>query len=215
MARPRLCARAEDCQSTDENRRGDQKFAARFLTVVVEVTEIAALRIRYRICESNAPDMDKRLLGFGVLVLTIAPGYIASHMRAATDAAAIQVHVKEAAGRYAVSEHLVAAVIEVESQFNPHAVSHRGAQGLMQLMPATSASLGVRDAFDPRANIDGGVRHLRWLMDRFGDDLPTALAAYNAGERAVALNRGAARSRETRDYVKRVLSLMRRNQTKS
>jgi soluble lytic murein transglycosylase-like protein len=159
--------------------------------------------------------MDKRLLGLGVLVLTIVPGYLASHMRAATDAAAIEAHVKAAATRYAVSEHLVTAVIEVESHFNPRAVSRRGAQGLMQLMPATSASLGVRDAFDPRANIDGGVRHLRWLMDRFGNDLPTALAAYNAGERAVTMNRGAPPSRETRDYVRRVLSLMRHNQARN
>jgi len=105
------------------------------------------------------------------------------------------------------------AVIEVESQFNTRAVSHRGAQGLMQLMPATAASLGVRDAFDPRDNIDGGVRHLRWLMDRFDHDVPTVLTAYNAGEKVVLKNQRV--PRETREYVKRVMRRMNREHVKS
>jgi len=85
----------------------------------------------------------------------------------------------------------------------------------MQLMPATAATLGVRDPFDPRDNIDGGVRHLRSLMDRFNHDLPLALAAYNAGERAVLQNRGVPPSRETRDYVSRIMRRLNRDRVKS
>jgi soluble lytic murein transglycosylase-like protein len=155
----------------------------------------------------------RHLLGVGALALAIVPGYLASHHHVATDASApaIRSHIKEAASRYAVSEDLVTAVIEVESRFDPHAVSHRGAQGLMQLMPATAASLGVRDAFDPRDNIHGGVRHLRWLMDRFDHDLPVVLAAYNAGEGAVLKSGGRPPSRETREYVKQVIRRMNRH----
>jgi len=166
----------------------------------------------------------RRLLGFGILLLIVVSGYVASHLRVAnqvprlgTNASAptLESHIKEAASQYAVSEDLVTAVIEVESQFNVHAVSHRGAQGLMQLMPATAASLGVRNAFDPRDNIRGGVRHLRWLMDRFDHDLPVVLAAYNAGEGAVLKSRGVPPSRETREYVKRVMQRMNRDRVKS
>jgi len=82
-------------------------------------------------------------------------------------------------------------------------------------MPATAASLGVRDAFDPRDNIHGGVRHLRWLMDRFDHDLPVVLAAYNAGEGAVLKNGGRPPSRETREYVKQVMRRLNRYQAKS
>jgi len=166
----------------------------------------------------------RHLLGCGVLLLAIVPGYLASHLWRANDgrhvaadasAPAIRSHIKEAAHRYAVSEDLVMAVIEVESRFDARAVSHRGAQGLMQLMPATAASLGVRDAFDPRDNIHGGVRHLRWLMDRFDHDLPVVLAAYNAGEGAVLKNGGRPPSRETREYVKQVMRRLNRYQAKS
>src|SRR5262244_930913 len=113
--------------------------------------------------------------------------------------------IKDASDRYGVPERLVHAVIRVESAFNPRAVSVKGAQGLMQLMPETASLLGVRNSFDPQQNIDGGVRHLRGLIDRFGNDLPLALAAYNAGEKAVVANRGIPPYPETRDYVTRVL----------
>jgi soluble lytic murein transglycosylase-like protein len=113
--------------------------------------------------------------------------------------------IKDASGRYGVPERLVQAVIRAESAFNPHAVSVKGAQGLMQLMPETASMLGVRNSFDPQQNIDGGVRHLRGLIDRFGSDLPMALAAYNAGEKAVVTYRGIPPFAETRDYVTRVL----------
>lgn len=115
--------------------------------------------------------------------------------------------IKDASARYGVPERLVHAVIRVESAFNPRAVSVKGAQGLMQLMPETALMLGVRNSFDPQQNIDGGVRHLRGLIDRFGNDLPLALAAYNAGEKAVINYRGIPPFPETRDYVTRVLHL--------
>ena len=106
------------------------------------------------------------------------------------DALRYEAEIKAAAERYGVPERLVQAVIRVESAFNPRAVSVKGAQGLMQLMPETATMLGVRNSFDPQQNIDGGVRHLRGLIDRFGNDLPLALAAYNAGEKAVLAYRG-------------------------
>ena len=115
--------------------------------------------------------------------------------------------IREAAGRYGVPEALVRAVIRVESGFNSRAVSRKGARGLMQLMPGTASMLGVRDSFDPRQNIEGGVRHLRGLIERFGNDFKLALAAYNAGEQAVMNHRGIPPYPETRDYVTRVLGL--------
>ena len=117
----------------------------------------------------------------------------------------INTHIVEVATRYGVEPKLVAAIVAVESQFNARAVSRRGAEGLMQLMPATAAYLDVQDSFDPRDNIDGGVRHLKRLMARFHNNVPLALAAYNAGEQAVINYRGIPPYRETRQYVVRVL----------
>ena len=113
--------------------------------------------------------------------------------------------IRDAAERYGVPIKLVSAVIRAESGFNPRAVSPKGARGLMQLMPTTAATLGVRNSFDPRENIEGGVRHLRGLIDRFTNNLPLALAAYNAGEKAVEQYRGIPPYPETQDYVTKVL----------
>lgn len=110
-----------------------------------------------------------------------------------------------AAERHGLDPELVLAVVGVESAFRPEAVSPKGAQGLMQLMPRTAASLGVEDAFDPAENLDGGVRHLGSLLARYGGDVERALAAYNAGEGAVARHGGIPPFAETREYVKRVL----------
>jgi soluble lytic murein transglycosylase-like protein len=93
--------------------------------------------------------------------------------------------IRESSERHGVSRELIEAVIQVESAYNPLAVSAKGAQGLMQLMPRTANALSVKNVFDPRENIEGGVRHLRHLIGRFPGDLPRALAAYNAGEGAV------------------------------
>jgi hypothetical protein len=131
--------------------------------------------------------------------------------RAATNRM-IHQHIRETARRHGVSEALVAAIIAVESEYNPRAVSRRGAQGLMQLMPATASSLSVDDPFDPRENIEAGVRHLRRLLDRFDHNLPLVLAAYNAGEQAVLRYRGVPPYRETRQYISRVLRRVERAQ---
>jgi len=112
--------------------------------------------------------------------------------------------IRDAAERYGLPFKLVSAVIRAESGFNPRAVSPKGARGLMQLMPTTAATLGVRNSFDPRQNIEGGVRHLRSLIDRF-INLPFALAAYNAGEKAVVQYGGIPPYPETQDYVTKVL----------
>jgi len=161
--------------------------------------------------------MGRHLLGFSVLVLTMLSGYMASRPAApkefqhvAAEPVGLDAHIREAAILYGFSQILVAAIIETESQFNTHAVSRRGARGLMQLTPATAALLGVDDPFDPRANIHGGVRHLRSLMDRFDNNLTLALAAYNAGERAVLIYGGVPPYRETRQYVSRILQRLDR-----
>ena len=114
----------------------------------------------------------------------------------------------QAAARKGVPPALVKAVIAAESAFNSRAVSVAGAQGLMQLMPATAASLGVRDAFEPGQNVAGGTTYLREMIDRYGD-LSRALAAYNAGPTAVDRYGGIPPYRETRAYVDRVLTYYR------
>jgi hypothetical protein len=126
-------------------------------------------------------------------------------------AASIAAHVRSAALRHRVAESLVAAVIAVESEFNPRAISHRGAQGLMQLMPRTAAGLGVRNAFDARENVDAGARHLRDLLNRFADDVPLALAAYNAGSQAVIDHGGVPPYPETQRFVARVIGRLERS----
>lgn len=113
--------------------------------------------------------------------------------------------IREIAARHGVAADLVEGVIRAESAFNPRAVSNKGAQGLMQLMPRTASALGVRDVFDPRENIEGGVRHLRYLLDRYPGNVSLALAAYNAGEKAVDQYGGIPPYAETQQYVQRIL----------
>ncbi len=115
----------------------------------------------------------------------------------------VDVHqaVAEASDRYRLDPDLLDSVIRAESGFNPHAVSPKGAQGLMQLMPGTASKLGVPNAFDPEANVDGGTRYLRELLERYNFDLIKALAAYNAGPHRVEQYGGVPPYRETRHYV--------------
>src|SRR5262245_54809474 len=170
--------------------------------------------------------LTRHVLGLGVLLLTVVPAYFVSQANlmspdaeavkmaredaadtsvAITQIVEIEAHIREVAVRYDIPPILVAAIVEAESEFNPRAVSRRGAQGLMQLMPDTASSLRVSDSFDPYENIEGGVRHLRRLMDRYRGNLPLVLAAYNAGEQAVTVYRGVPPYRETRRYVSRIL----------
>ena len=112
--------------------------------------------------------------------------------------------VREAADRHRVDPALVRAVIETESNWNPKAYSHKGAGGLMQLIPTTAQRYGAYDVFDPQQNIDAGVKYLRTLLERYHGNLDLALAAYNAGEGAVDRAHGVPSFRETRDYVQKV-----------
>jgi hypothetical protein len=113
--------------------------------------------------------------------------------------------VNAASGRYRLDPDLVSSVIKAESGFNVRAVSPKGAQGLMQLMPDTASKLGVPDAFDPQANVEGGTRYLRELLERYNFDLVKALAAYNAGPLRVEQYGGVPPYHETRAYVARVV----------
>lgn len=114
--------------------------------------------------------------------------------------------IRSASNRYNVDADLIRAVIKVESDFDSSARSNKGATGLMQLMPETARLHNVADLYDPSANIEGGVRHLKLLLGRYQGDLELSLAAYNAGIKAVEKHGGIPPFAETRDYVRRVLS---------
>lgn len=119
----------------------------------------------------------------------------------------IDAAIDQAASRHNVDPSLVRAVIKVESNFNPNAVSRKGAMGLMQLMPQTARRLNVSNPFDPEQNVDAGVRQLKQLMENYGGDVKLTLAAYNAGPGAVARSAGVPHYAETRQYVKRITQL--------
>ena len=112
--------------------------------------------------------------------------------------------IREVSTRYRVDPALVRAVIQTESNWNSSAISRKGALGLMQLGPGTAQQLGVNNAFDPQQNLDGGVRYLHMLLERYNGDLDRALAAYNAGPGAVDRAGGIPRYRETQNYVQKV-----------
>jgi soluble lytic murein transglycosylase-like protein len=131
---------------------------------------------------------------------TVARGYRVT-------AADIDSAIEQSASQHGVDANLVRAIIKVESNFNPNAVSNKGAMGLMQLMPHTARGLSVTNPFDPQQNVDAGVRHLKHLLNNFGGDVRLSLAAYNAGEGAVNRSRGVPPYAETQTYVKRITDL--------
>ena len=134
---------------------------------------------------------------------------LAASRRAAERAAEYDLLITELGSVHGVSPALVKAVIAAESRFDARAVSTKGAQGLMQLMPATADMLGVADPFEPRDNVGAGVRYLRQLLDRFGDPM-WAVAAYNAGPEAVDRYGGIPPYSETQEYVRRVMAYYRK-----
>ena len=138
----------------------------------------------------------------------LLPGVDFATVRLNTDAYAAE--VRAAALEFGVEEAVVRAIIHAESAFRPNAVSHAGAQGLMQLIPATARRFGVGDVFDPNQNIRGGVQYLAWLLRRFNNDLTLAAAGYNAGEGAVDRHGGVPPYAETQRYVVRVGQLAER-----
>ena len=125
----------------------------------------------------------------------------------ATTGADIDSAIEQAAARHNVDPNLVRAVVKVESNFNPNALSRKGAMGLMQLMPSTARQLNVKNPFDPEQNVDAGVRHLKQLLESYGGDIKLTLAAYNAGAGAVARSSGVPRYAETQNYVRRITDL--------
>ncbi len=141
----------------------------------------------------------REVLGYDKVRRVAAPGRFSSH-------------IQRAAERYRLDPELIKAVIKVESDFDPHAVSKKGAMGLMQLMPATAKEMDVAAPFAPQENILGGSRYLRKLINLFDGDLRLALAAYNAGPNRVLENGRVPRIAETEKYVKRVLMEYGNNQ---
>ncbi len=123
--------------------------------------------------------------------------------------------ITESCGLHGVDFALVKAIIRAESCFDPYAISSKGAEGLMQLMPETSKKLNVANPFDPHENIKGGVKYLKYLLGRFNDDLRLSLAAYNAGETTVAQVNGVPNYRETKSYVAEVLRYYKEYKKKS
>jgi len=130
------------------------------------------------------------------------------HLPSIANPAEYEQIIRTSADKYGVSASLIKAVIHAESGYDPNAVSPKGASGLMQLMPGTARSLKVSNSFDPKDNVEGGVKYLRFLLDTFRGDVSLALAAYNAGLNKVARFGGIPPYTETRTYVNRVLSYM-------
>jgi hypothetical protein len=156
---------------------------------------------------AGTPVVELRLMDTCTLCAPTDDATVAALM---LDTRSYQREIDSAASTFGVGIALVRAVIHVESAYRPNVISRAGAQGLMQLMPATALRFGVHDVFDPQQNIQGGVQYLSWLLKRFNGNLDLALAAYNSGEAAVDKYNGVPPYDETRTYVSRVKMLAAR-----
>lgn len=173
----------------------DEAIAVAWLRKAADRGTVQAINI-LRLLPSQAPSLASG-----------CPAIFAGPAKPIAAPAKIRDLVARTAHEIGIDPQLVMAVIAVESAFNPHAVSPKNAQGLMQLMPETAARYGVRDPFDMTENVRGGTTYLRELLQRFDGDLVLALAAYNAGEGAILSNGGVPPYRETKDYIERVTRL--------
>ncbi|HEV7673339.1 MAG TPA: lytic transglycosylase domain-containing protein [Candidatus Angelobacter sp.] len=153
----------------------------------------------------NKPRLDKALAKPLLAAQPATVSKLTASPPAATAAFDLDQVIREASSRNRLDPDFVSSVIRAESNFKTHAISKKGAQGLMQLMPATAAQLGVADAFDPKANVEAGTAHLSALLDRYHNDPIKALAAYNAGAHRVKQYNGVPPYRETRAYVSKIV----------
>jgi len=149
---------------------------------------------------TSQPVGERRVTGAPVAPRVVSPVVVANETKA-PPAAGIDEAVEQIAAQVSLSPRLIHSVIKVESNYNPFAVSPKGAQGLMQLIPATARRFGVSNVFNPAENIRGGSKYLKYLLDLFGGNYALALAAYNAGEAAVARYGGVPPFPETQNYL--------------
>ncbi len=167
---------------------------------------------------TNRPEKYRNRAGYTEIRIDFEPIYVPKQFQSYTSptqysTSSIEGLVRTYAQRYLLDESLIYAVIRVESNFNPNAVSRAGACGLMQLMPATAAEMGVTHIFDPAQNIAGGTQYLAKMLGLFRNDLSLALAAYNAGPEAVKKHNGIPPYAETQSYVRNVIAHHKQFQT--
>ncbi|WP_246569103.1 lytic transglycosylase domain-containing protein [Allobacillus halotolerans] len=153
----------------------------------------------------NQPSSQQSVFAVGQLPYTHQTTPIPTMNESDQKASRFEELIQQAAEKFNVDISLIKRVIHAESNFNPNAVSHAGASGLMQLMPATAQSLGVTDLFDPKQNIEGGVRYLKDMLNRYDGDVTLALAAYNAGPGNVDRHNGVPPFEETQKYIQKIL----------
>jgi len=156
---------------------------------------------------NNVQTVEKPKQSFSDVMKIVPPTNFNYQVQEPINATKVEIQrlVSKSCEKHNVDPRLVMAVIQQESGFNQNAISKTGAQGLMQLMPATAKSLGVTNAFNPEQNIEGGVKYLKGLLDRFNGNKILALAAYNAGPNAVKQHNGIPPYKETQNYVKNIL----------